>query len=358
MPVLPSSNAPLSVERNMNARALLPTHKPLLDFFRNAHATFQSSGGGSSTRFRVICTLTPRPRDGGPAQLLRHRILADPTPSPPRSRPSRLVVLDSSFNPPTAAHLRMATEAVLLAGRSEAGGGATRLLLLLAVNNADKAAKPAAFEERLALMWAFARDVPTALEQEGREGGDGVAIDVALSMQPLFHEKSEAIAAADFYKGEGEGGEAVDGDGQTEQVVLAGYDTLIRIFDPKYYESPDERAEGSSAGVTPIQRALDPFFKRARLRVTLRTDAEWGGKDEQTGYIESILHGDALEKIGGSKEWAGRIETVEGRKESETVVSSTLAREAAKGQDWKRLEGLVSPEVKKWVEREKLYADA
>lgn len=248
----------------------------------------------------------------------------------------------------------MAREAVLaeLGGQ---GGADVRLVLLLAVRNADKAAKPAAFEQRLAMMWAFARDVRAALE-EARDVG-GVAVDVALSTQPFFHDKSAAVAESGFYKGEEGGGETGTGT-ETEQVILAGYDTLIRIFDPKYYGEPSETAQVSGAGETPIQEALGPLFQRARLRVTMRTDDEWGGRDEQAAYVDSLLKGNELEKIGGSREWVGRIEMVEGRKEGEAVVSSTLAREAAKAKDWERLGELVSPEVRKWVEREQLYGDA
>jgi nicotinamide-nucleotide adenylyltransferase len=267
----------------------------------------------------------------------------------------------------------MATEAVLAELESDddssgSSGRGVRLLLLLAVRNADKAAKPAAFEQRLAMMWAFARDVRAELERRSAGGDEegGVPIDVALATQPYFHEKSAAIAESGFYKpttdGEEEGGKAKeDVREQPEQVILAGYDTLIRIFDPKYYGPPaGETAEGGGgAGETAMYRALDPLFKRARLRVTMRTDAEWGGKLEQTAYVEELLKGDGLEKIGGSREWARRINIVEGRREGETVISSTLARKAAKDQDWERLEALVPPEVKKWIERgERLYADA
>jgi nicotinamide-nucleotide adenylyltransferase len=258
----------------------------------------------------------------------------------------------------------MARDAVLAELKKDNAGGGVRLLLLLAVQNADKAAKPATFEQRLAMMWAFAKDVWTTLENAGDKdsNNDGVAIDIALSTQPLFHDKSAAIAQSDFYKG------SLDDDVEggsvgitTEQVVLAGYDTLIRIFNPKYYGSPEDGSSdgssNSSAGQTPIYRALDPLFKRARLRVTMRTEDEWGGKDEQAAYVERLVRGDELEKIGGSKGWAERIEIVEGRKEGEEVVSSTLARAAAKAKDWARLKGLVPSEVGKWVEREELYAD-
>src|SRR5277367_460709 len=81
------------------------------------------------------------------------RILSSiPQHAPP---PSTLYVLDSSFNPPTLAHLRIATSAL----SQDHGPAPKRLLLLLATQNADKAPKPASFEQRLVLMTIFANDL-------------------------------------------------------------------------------------------------------------------------------------------------------------------------------------------------------
>lgn len=289
-------------------------------------------------------------------QLLQNRIVSpQPAPVPPRKQPQTLVVLDSSFNPPTAAHLRMATSAVA----GENLPGPVRLLLVLGVDNADKAVGPAALEQRLGMMWAFARDVRNGLDGtgSGSSGGrEGVSIDVCLSKQPYFHDKSEAIAASNFYKVD-EGEEAAEASNtKTEQVILVGYDTLIRILDPKYYGTSTTDVGAVDVKETPVRKALGPFFERARLRVTARTDAEWGGKDDQAAYLDGLVNGDGLQKIGGNGEWAKRIETVEGRKEGEPLVSSTLAREAAKGKDWARFGELVSHGVKRWAEGEKLYS--
>jgi len=221
-----------------------------------------------------------------------------------------------------------------------------RLLLLLAINNADKTPKPAAFEQRLAMMWAFAND----LRQIRSVGRDELAIDIALSTKPYFHEKSAAIDSASFYKAEEEGQKKM------EQVILAGYDTLIRILNPKYYGTV--AAPGGQVGAeTPMQQALNPFFSRARLRVTMRTDDEWGSGAEQTAYLEDLLHDGGLSRVGGSKEWGDRIELVMGRKEGEDIVSSTYARDAAKKQDWERLDKQVTSNVRNWIEQEKLYAE-
>lgn len=298
-----------------------------------------------------------------------------------------LVVLDSSFNPPTLAHMHMATSAVqdLRAQQNIAtaprGGSAgqkkhgltddVRLLLLLAVNNADKAPKPATFEERLLMMEAFARDIQrawrrleqqTALQEErDQQAHDDEAtllpVDIGLTTHPYFHDKSAAIAASPEYDGpsshqtSNEGGEP-----PTKQIFLAGYDTLIRIFTPKYYTWPVPEAgvDPPQPDKTPMQMALDPFFARAQLRVTMRTDGDWGGREDQMGYIEHIMHGGELEEVGGRREWAGRVELVEGTPGGAEggVVSSTLARDAVKGRDWGRLRELVPSDVARLIEED------
>lgn len=283
-------------------------------------------------------------------------------------------MLDSSFNPPTRAHLGMATSALrdvvqeVVRGGIKPSGTNVRLLLLLAVNNADKAPKPAPFDQRMALMWTFARDIQNRIfereemgqkkEQERTQDDEGLNIDVALTTQPYFHEKSSAIAQSVFY---GRPPRSDKDEEVMEQVFLVGYDTLIRIFNPKYYGPPTSTAEvavaSGSNSSTPMQKALDPFFSRARLRVTLREDDEWGGKEDQLAYLGGVVTGEGLSKIGGRKEWGRRIEVVDGCKLGDEAVSSTYARDAAKNRDWDRLGRMVTPEVRAWIEGEKLYAE-
>ncbi|KAJ0383256.1 hypothetical protein COL922a_010849 [Colletotrichum nupharicola] len=283
------------------------SRKPLVDFFSRSLSSFQSS----QDAFRVLCTLP------------HHRENAAPSPSPSPRRPQqpvkRLVVLDSSFNPPTLAHLRMATSAL------RASGGA-RLLLLLAVNNADKAPKPVAFAVRLGLMCAFAEDL---LAQEAKEG---MEVDVGVTTMPFFHGKARAVEGGGFY---GEG---------VEQVYLAGYDTLIRIFNPKYYPE----AEGG------MEATLGPFLERGRLRISLRVGDEWGGEGEQRAYLEGLREG-GLEEVGGKREWAERVELVNGT-EGE-VVSSSRVREMAGPGDEQGLKGLLGERVRGWVFEEGLYRE-
>ncbi|KAH7153394.1 hypothetical protein EDB81DRAFT_454214 [Dactylonectria macrodidyma] len=263
-----------------------PDPKSLVSFFSRGLSSFQSS----SDAFRVLCTL---PHAG------------DPAPRRPAHPVKHLVVLDSSFNPPTRAHAGMA--------RAALDDGA-RLLLLLSVNNADKAPKPAAFPVRLAMMDAMGRQLL------GEVGGE-LQVDLAVTTMPFFHDKARALAQSDFYSS------------PPTTTFLAGFDTLVRVFDAKYYAGGDEG----------MRRVLGPFFSGgARLRVTARPDERWGGAGEQRALAEELVRG----KKG--------VSVVEGEVEDETVSSSLVREVVGRGGD---VGGLVGEEVKKWIEEEGLYRE-
>ncbi|KAK1977165.1 hypothetical protein LZ30DRAFT_665481 [Colletotrichum cereale] len=335
---------------DITPKPAMSSRSALVDFFSRGLTAFQSS----KDAFRVVCTLSRRGGGGHDDDDAAATATAMPVPRPPREgRPPRrvrsLVVLDSSFNPPTLAHLRMAVSAVRDLRRSGEGGGddeggsrgasAVRLLLLLAVNNADKKPQPAVFPVRLGMMHAFARDLldelpaPSLLEVE---------IDLGLTTMPYFHDKSQAISDAGFY--------AVDGEGP-EQVYLAGYDTLVRIFNPKYYNADADA--GADGGTAPIRRALDPFLERSRLRITMRADDEWGDEAEQAAYLGRLRDG-GLEEAGGRGAWADRVEMLRGVGEA---VSSTRVRRAARERDEEALGRLVGRRVQDWVLGEGLYRE-
>ncbi|CAG8907599.1 unnamed protein product [Penicillium salamii] len=121
-----------------------------------------------------------------------------------------LYVLDSSFNPPPPR---------------------PRLLLLLATQNADKPSKPASFEDRLAMMELFAHDLRARLAESPAYAASGLThaietlplVDIGVTRNPYFVDKATAIETSDSYPV------------ALEQVHLTGYDTLIRIFNSKYY---------------------------------------------------------------------------------------------------------------------------
>ncbi|KAI5864063.1 Nucleotidylyl transferase [Durotheca rogersii] len=363
----------------MAPRPPLPAN--LVSLFAQALQRYQAS----NTAFRVLCSVT----SSSVPPTTEEQLLA---PQSPRVLPRTLLILDSSFNPPTLAHQRMALTALEdedAANRRDNDGPkpdaetqtkrGSRVLLLLATNNADKAPKPAAFPQRLAMMYIFARDLlarragshsPHPKQKQGGEiGGGGAedagdAVDIGVTTEPYFHAKSGAVAASDFYggaaptetetetekKGGGRGGE--EGERDMTQVYLTGFDTLIRILDPKYY--------GHSAAA--MAAVLDPLFARARLRVANRTDAGWGSAAEQAAYLERLRRGGGGGAAGeaaaaDTARWARRIEMVEGRGEGDAVVSSTKVRDAVHARDWHALRALVSEDVAAWIRAQGLYSE-
>ncbi|KAI3341386.1 hypothetical protein F4824DRAFT_486577 [Ustulina deusta] len=330
----------------------------ILALFAQALKSFQSS----DSTFRVLCSL-PLSSPARPDAFL-----ADP----PRRPPKYILVLDSSFNPPTLAHHRMAVSALSdpryntklpqhtrarESRRMSETSAASRVLLLLAINNADKAPKPAAFPHRLAMMYVFAQDILAAAAGKRAAENDNQsppeantaceAVDIAVTTEPYFHAKAQAIAISDFYRGaeaaeQPESAVSIDNAIESDQLYLTGYDTLIRIFNPKYY--PDNAMKAS----------LDPFFALAGLRVTMRTDDDWGDAAQQIAYLEALRAG-KLEDVGGRAEWVGRIEMVQGRNGDEAVVSSTKVRDAVRRRDWEALGVLVGEGVVAWIRENGLY---
>ena len=180
------------------------------------------------------------------------------------------------------------------------------------------------------MMTVFAEDLLQHL-QHRRDGEEEIAVDIAVTTLPYFHAKSAAIASSDLYA-------------NTEQVHLIGYDTLTRLLDPKYYPPTHELSP------------LIPLFSNHRVRATYRVDDKWGGRREQRDYLERLRRGE-MEKVGGTRNWADKVELVEGRREGDEVVSSTKVRKAVKDGDKEMLEKLVTEGVADWILKEKLYKE-
>lgn len=188
-------------------------------------------------------------------------------------------------------------------------------------------------------------------------------IDVGVTKKPYFVDKAGAIDESGVYASSGGGGVGGDGKGldgkekEFEQVHLVGFDTLIRIFDAKYYDP----SEGLNA--------LAPFLARHRVRAVVRPGGSGKldlGKGErrdeegQRGWLERK----AKEGGGVRREWLERVEVVggggggddgEGGGEEMEGVSSSRVREAVGRGEWGEVQGLVGGEVEGWVRERGLY---
>ena len=200
--------------------------------------------------------------------------------------------------------------------------GTTRMLLLLATKNADKAAAPAAFEHRLAMMCRLADNLRRAVKTGGRMEGAGsdmllqegesrdsligetihedgsgdqeLVVDVGVTKEAIFAAKARAIDESGAY--------ALSDNkesGGLPQVNLIGFDTLTRLVDAKYYEN---------SSLDSLKEILE---NNRGVRVTLR---EPPPKAEQLRFLTE-LEGGNWEAKGWKKKWLRNVEVVEGRDE-------------------------------------------
>lgn len=176
---------------------------------------------------------------------------------------------------------------------------------------------------------------------------DAVTVDIGVTKMPYFHDKAAAIAASTVYDAhsplDGGSGEDTNHQDKMEQVYLVGFDTLIRLLNPKYY--PPSRKS---------LRALDPFFSTSKVRVTRRASETGGGRELQDEYVRALAAGER-EGEGGRSEWAQRVQLVGRGEGEEEMISSTKVREAMKRGDEQLMKRLVPDEVGRYILDQGIY---
>ena len=142
-----------------------------------------------------------------------------------RERPGTLLCLSASFNPLTVAHVWLIQEASRMVFPDE-------LLLLLARANVDKEVSGLPLERRLTLLARFVETRPT--------------FSVAACSHGRFVDKIEAIRP--HYPAD------------TRVTFSLGFDTLVRLFDPKYYADRDAALTAlfEASNFIAANRAPDP----------------------------------------------------------------------------------------------------
>jgi len=198
----------------------------------------------------------------------------------------RLGVFSGSFNPPTIAHIRMCEHAQRQLGLHE-------ILLLLAIVNVDKTQFDFSLQERAEMMLAVAQERSNW--------------SVALCSHGRFMEKAKAVAEA-YPEGTG-------------VWFIVGHDTLVRIFEPRFYLD------------MPMHQALEHFFGLAHLAVFPR-----GSADERA--VREFLSRDEV------KPFADKIAVLPSEP-SLLWVSSTLVRQKLKRGE--PVTELVPPSVLKFL---------
>ena len=214
--------------------------------------------------------------------------------SPPhQSSHLNISVLDSSFNPPTLAHLALANihfSAAFRCTHNPQTPDCCRFhakLLLLSVRNADKSMKPgdANYDQRVDMMARLAHDVKndttpdhddmdTFISNEGRKRNYGYRTSntaVALIDEPtfvgkarilldFFHKRlssmtsSNSVSAMTSDSPPNDNEALLTRDSRTilpELTFIVGIDTLERLFAPRYYLSEEDMHERLSHFLSP-----------------------------------------------------------------------------------------------------------
>ena len=212
---------------------------------------------------------------------------------------STLLVLDSSFNPPHWGHFTLIKKASEFYMEHE-NTKKLSVLLLLSVNNADKKPKPATFDKRVDMMCIFADVIRAKLKQISD-------VSVGVTTYGKFVDKDRVIRS-----------EFID---SSNIVYLVGFDTIARIFDPKYY-SPKS-----------LSVALGDFMKYSQLFCLTREDykpQQQSGSSGQTSaesqeqldYPRHISEGNYEPTI--PKEWGSKVKVLPNEDEFLSVSSSAI----------------------------------
>lgn len=268
-----------------------------------------------------------------PVELIHKAYASWPIP-PIEARPPsitlKVAILDSSFNPPTRAHLALASHPYT--GRSVSDATDTdeqkydALLLLLSVRNVDKTLKPtdATYMQRLEMMKALGKD----LERNPKT----MNYAIGIVDEPTFVGKA-SILRPFILNLLGVQQSNISG---AELTFMIGMDTLERLFAPRYYG-------GEEAMHNAMNQFLAPDEMGCRVVCARRALA---------GVDEATQEADALDKAKGfiSK---GRVLLVD-IGEAEKRISSSQVRSLKAGGD-ERWQDLVPPFVKEVIIRENLY---
>ena len=219
-------------------------------------------------------------------------------------KPEVLLVLDSSFNPPHWGHYTLVKKGLELYHQKS-----TQVLLLLSVNNADKAPKPASFDKRMEMMCLLADMMHE----------DGIAVSVGITVHGKYVDKFNVLRG--FYKHTG------------IMSFLVGFDTLVRIFDAKYY-SPQLPAE-----------ALRDFMSSTEL-CCLTREGEHPSKT-QLEYASDIINGAYEPMI--PRNWGEKIHIMENDERFESVSSSAIRKAVLAGCSFETLEKLTPSAIAKYI---------
>ncbi|OUM51606.1 hypothetical protein BVG19_g716 [[Candida] boidinii] len=260
---------------------------------------------------------------------------------------NNLCILDSSFNPPHKGHFSLVKQCILHNFNRDHNQqnistiNNKSVLLLLSVNNADKKSQPARFEDRLEMMYILAYKISNEL---------GVSVSIGITTFAMFTDKSKEINSYINNLKINENGN-VTYSNNIKLIFLMGYDTLIRVLNPKYY-LPNS-----------LKDSLSDFMENCDLfTLTRSSSSEFESPSHENNqeinsqfqYLQDIKEN----KIEGiPKEWGPKIHLVNGDLNSISISSSEIRKKASvnNNESAKFLEDVTFKEISDYIRTNNLY---
>ncbi|KAK6463950.1 nicotinate-nucleotide adenylyltransferase [Scheffersomyces coipomensis] len=289
-------------------------YKPLHDFIN------------SSADFKIIYTLAKHDNSD----------IATPHSSIVLPTTRRICVLDSSFNPPHLGHYALIKESLnpnhyyqnttnindhsIVEKDDEKA-----ILLLLSVKNADKIKPvPESFENRLEMMYLMIHDLSQKFPHSK-------SISIGLTKHAKFVDKS--ISILNYLHNDND----YTATSHIKLTFLVGFDTLIRIFNPKYY-LPDK-----------LSTSLEEFMASTDIFCLTRNDNSVSELDQST-FVEDIKNG---KHVDIPSHWSNNIFLINNGDKISFISSSNIRSNILSGSNnW---HDKVIPEIKDFIINEKLY---
>lgn len=233
---------------------------------------------------------------------------------------SDVILFDSSCNPPHLAHYNNVISSVVEYVRNNAK--IPHIVLSFSMKNADKDHNEKSYSQRIEMMRIMKADLDNILKTE--YGYDVVHTSVAITRFAKFFEK-EAALRHHFITEE-----------RSSILFIVGFDTIIRILDPKYY-----------APAT-LTDAMNDFFMRNEFYCIARGH---GALKDQLQYLSDIESG-KFEPIIPVR-WASRIHLLKSETKYQDISSSYIRKILIEGRGnedaTKLVESLVSPRMLNYI---------
>lgn len=197
-----------------------------------------------------------------------------------KATPGHVVVLDSSFNPPTLAHGSIFHQTLESVSKIYSPSWILGIVLLSCHNLDKKEITGASLSQRLSLMSILKADVDRKLSKI--RGSHPVQVVVGLTNCGKFVEKSSVIQHH-----LSEAGYAPF----TKIHFAMGFDTVVRFFNPKYYLAATESDPSGDMAEPILQEMkthLDPFFKRNNSHISYASRGEESPLGSSTGEFSYL----------------------------------------------------------------------